>query len=76
MTRLFKILILIILEIDNNKVVKNNNNKTNKMIRNLFKFKKLKNNKFEILIYISNIKAIKNLIFLTFNIKKVFNCLK
>lgn len=46
------------------------------LIVNLLKFKKLKNNKPENLTPISNIKAIEKSIFLTFNVKKVFNYLK
>lgn len=42
------------------------------MFKNLFKFKNLKNTKFEIIIYI-NIKLTKNLIFLIIKDRKTFN---
>ena len=63
--------------VNNNKIVKSvSSSKANEIIRNLFKFKKLKNNKFKNLIYILNIKVIEKPSFLTFNTKKNFNYLK
>ena len=59
---------------DNNKIVKNNSSKTNKIVVNLFN--KSKNNKSRSLMHIPNIKAMKKPIFFTFNAKKTFNCLK
>ena len=56
---------------NDNKVVGNNNSKTNEIIVNLSKNNKSRNS-----IYISNIKAIEELIFLTLNAKKTFNYLK
>lgn len=72
-TRLSNKLILKTFKIDNNKIVKGDNNKTNKIIIDLSKSKKLKNNNFEILMYVANIRVIEILIFLILNIKKVFN---
>ena len=70
-------MVLKTLEINNNKVVKEvNDDKTDKIIKNLFKFKKLKNNKFRNLAYISNIRTIIKFIFLIFDAKKTFNYLK
>ena len=57
-----------------NKIVRNNSNKTNKTVLNLFK--RLKNNKSRNSIYMPNIKAIGKLIFLNPNTKKTFNPLK
>lgn len=59
------------LEAINNKVVKSNSNKTNKIVKILSQFKKSKNTKFEILMY-TNIGAMKKLIFLTLDAKKTF----
>ena len=67
---------LITLKIDDNKIVRVDTNKADKMIKNLLKSKKLKNNKSKNLMHISNNKAIKKLIFLILNIKKTFNLLK
>lgn len=76
-TELFKILNLKVLKINDNKIIKAiNSNKTNKIVKNLSKFKKSKNNKFKILIYLLNIKTIEKSIFLTFNTKKTFKYLK
>ena len=60
-----------IFKIDNNKVVSNNSSRTNKIIVNLSK-----NNKFERLMYMPNIKAIEKSIFLISNTKKAFNYLR
>lgn len=49
----------------NNKIVRNNNNKVDEMVRILSKSKKLKHNKFKKITYIE---VIKELIFLTLNI--------
>ena len=44
---------------NNNKIIKDiNSNKANEIIKNLFKFKKLKNKKFKNLTYIKNMKKI------------------
>ena len=59
----------------NNKVVKSDN-RANKTIINFSKSNKLKNNKSKNLTYILNIKITKKPIFLTFNIKKIFNYLQ
>ena len=56
---------------DDNEVVSNNSDKTNKIIVNLFK-----NNISKILMCMPNIGAIRKPTFLTFNAKKVFNHLK
>lgn len=61
---------------NNKKIVQNDNNKVDKIVKNLSKFKELKNNQSNNLTYISNIKAMKKSIFLIFNINKIFNCLK
>ena len=55
---------------NNNKVVNNDGNKTNKTIVNLYK-----NNKSRNLTRMPNIKAMKKSTFLTFNAKKTFNYL-
>ena len=61
---------------NNNKIVKNVNiSKIDKIVKILFNFKKSKNSKFKILIYI-NIEVIKKFIFLNVNVKKNFNFLK
>ena len=73
-TRLLKNLALKIFKANNNKVIRGNSNKANKIITNLSN--KSKNDKFRNLIYMPNIRAIKKLTFLTFNVKKVFNYLK
>lgn len=62
-----------VFKINNNKVVRGANDK---MFKNLSKFKKLKNKKSGNLMPILNIRVIKKDIFLTFNIRKVFNYLK
>ena len=56
----------------NNKVVERNDSEIDEIIIDLFKSMKLKNNKFENLMYISNIRAIKKPIFLTPSIKGAF----
>lgn len=61
---------------DNNRVVENSNSRVDKIVIDWFKFKKSKNDKSRILIYFSNIKAIRKSIFLTSNAKKAFNYLK
>ena len=58
----------------NNKIVRGDDDKANKIIINLSN--KSKKNNFKNLIWILNIKAIKKLTFLISNTKKVFNCLK
>ena len=58
-----------------NKTINNNSKKANKTVRILFESKKSKNQKFENLIYISNIKIIEKFIFIIFNTKKTFNYL-
>lgn len=59
---------------DNNEIVRSSNSrKVDRMVVNLSKFKNLKNAKFKIC---TNIGAIKEFIFLIFNTKKTFNCLK
>lgn len=58
------------LKVDNNKIVRGSSNKTDKLIKNLFKFKKLKNNKFKNL---TCIRAIEKSLFLTFGVKKTVN---
>ena len=70
----FKKLILKTFKASNNKVVKNDC-KVDKIVGNLSKCNKLKNNKFKNLIYASNIEAIEKHIFLNLNAKKVFNYL-
>lgn len=60
---------------NSNEIVKSNGNRVNKIIKNFFKFKNLKNNKFKNLIYISNIRAIKKYIILISNIKDAFKFL-
>ena len=50
--------------------------KDNGTIKNLSKFKKSENNKFEILTYIPNIEATRKPIFLTLGNKKALNYLK
>lgn len=50
---------------DNNKIVKGNSSRANKIFKNLFKFKKSKNSNSKNL---TNIKAIRKSIFLTFSI--------
>ena len=69
-------LILKVFEINNNKIVKNNNSKIDKIVKILFKSEKSKNIKSKILIYLLNNKTIGKPIFLIFNIKKAFNYLK
>lgn len=59
----------------NNKVIDSSNNRANKMVIDLSKFKKVKNNKSEISICISNIKLLSKLIFFIFNTQKIFNYL-
>ena len=56
---------------DNNKVDGNDSKSTNEIVVNLSKNKKSKN-----LIYMINIRAIKKLVFLIPNTKKVFNYLR
>ena len=73
-TRLFEKLFLKIFRASNNEVVKNGNNKANKIVIN--SYNKLKNNESKNLIRISNIRVIKKPIFLIFSIKKTFNRLK
>ena len=58
-------------KIDNNEIVGDNDSRTNKTVVNLFK-----NNKSKNLIYMPNIEAMMELIFLIFNAKKIFNFLK
>lgn len=60
--------------INNNKIAKINS-RADKMVKNFFKSKKLKNKKSEILTYI-NIKAIEESIFLIVTIQEAFNYLK
>lgn len=73
MTRLSN-LILKTPKANNNQVFDDiSSSKADKMVRNLFKFKKLKNNNFKNLTYI---RAIKKPIFLTFGTRKTFNLLK
>ena len=62
------------LRVGNNKVIRNDSNKANKKIINLFN--KSKRNKSRNLMYKPNIKAIRKSTFLIFNIKKTFNRLK
>lgn len=50
--------------------------RVNEIIKNSSKFKKLKNNKSENLIYVLNIRAIQKFIFLTLNAKKSLNILR
>lgn len=57
---------------NNNKIVEDCNNRANKSFIDLFKSKKLKNAKFEILIYM-NIGAKEKSIYVTPSAKKVFN---
>lgn len=65
------------LEIDDNKIGENvSNDKVDKIIKNLSKSQKSKNNKSKILKYVLNIRAIEESIFLTFVGKKTFNHLK
>lgn len=64
-----------ILGIDNNEVVRDRN-KADKMFKIFSKYKKLKNNKSENLVHISNIEVMEKLIFLTFDARKAFNRLK
>lgn len=66
-------MILTTIKINNNKVIKDN---INRIIKNLFKFKKSKNNKFKNLLYISNIRTVEKFIFLISNFKKFLNFLK
>lgn len=66
-------LALKIFRTNNNKIVKSGNSRANKIARNLFQFKKLKNNKSKNLIYIE---VIRELIFLISDIKKIFNYLR
>lgn len=54
-------MVLKIFQANNNKVIKNNNSRINKIVVYLSKFNKLKNNKFENSICILNIKATENL---------------
>ena len=61
---------------NNNKIVKGNSNRANKIFVDLFKSNKLKNNKSKKLIYISNIRVMRKIIFLILNVKEFFNCLK
>ena len=57
--------------INKNKFVRNiDSRKIDKIVQNLSKFKKLKNKKFENLMYIE---AIKKPMFLIFNAKKILN---
>lgn len=60
---------------DNNKVIRDNSTKTDKIFQNLYIFIMLKNTKFQITTY-TNIGAMRKLIFLISNTKKAFNCLK
>ena len=73
-TRLFKDLIPKVFKIGNNKIVRNSSSRINKIVVNLSN--KLKNNKSKKLMYISNMKNTEKPIFLTPNIKIVFNYLK
>ena len=57
-----------IFRLDNNKVIKNSDNKVNIIIVNLFN--KSKNNKSRNLMYLQNIRATKEPIFLTLILKK------
>lgn len=59
-----------------NKIVKDKERKTNKIIVDLSKCKKLKNKNLKNLTFIPNIKSIGKPKFLIFDNKKVFNCLK
>lgn len=62
---------------DSNKIIKGaDDDKADKMVVNSSKLKKLKNNKSENLMYVLNIRAIGEPIFLIFNTKKTFNQLK
>ena len=72
--RLFEKLALKAFRASNNKVVRNNDIKANKIVIDLFN--KLKNNKFKNLTHVPNIKATEESIFLTPNAKKTFNYLK
>ena len=54
-----------------NKVVRDDNRRANKIIKNLSMSKKLKNNKSKILIPILNIKTIRKLTFLILMLKKL-----
>ena len=58
-------------KIDNNEIVDGDGNRANKTIVNSFNWSK--NNKFKNLTYMSNIRAIKKPIFLTFNAKITIN---
>lgn len=60
--------------IDDNKIIEIvDSNKVNKMVKNVFKSKKLKNKKFENLKHLQNIEATKKPIFLIFGARKTFN---
>lgn len=71
MIRLFK-LTLKIFKTNNNKVVEVSSNTTNEIVKNLSKFKNLRNTMFKITIYI---RALKKLIFLIINTKIVLDYL-
>lgn len=73
--RLLKVLISKIFRANDNEVVKVDA-RANKIVKNLSKFKMLKNSKFENLTYKSNIEAIGKLLFLIFNTKKVLKHLQ
>ena len=64
-------LALKVFKADNNKIVDNSDGRANKTVMNSFK-----NNKSRNLICMPNIKAIRELIFLSTNAKKTFNYLK
>lgn len=74
-TRLFEKVVLKELRADNNEVFKDDSGRVDEIMRNLSKSKKTKNNKSRNLSDVSNIGATKP-IFLNFNVKKAFNCLK
>lgn len=57
-----------VLEINDNKIVGDDDSKVNEMVKNLAIFKNLKNRNWKVLIYI---KAIKNSIFLFLGLKKL-----
>ena len=59
-----------------NMFFKNNSNKANKIVVDLSKLNKLKNDKFKKLIHMPNIEAKKEPGFLMLNVKKVFNYLR
>ena len=63
-------------KVSNSKIDKNDGNKANIMAIDLFKFNRSKNNNFEKLTYILNIKVIEKAIFLILNAKKTLNYLK